>query len=270
MHIVVIHDWQAENPELVQALAAALGITPYEVRQRMIGDGPAVVACFADPQQAGSMADSLPRSRVETLLVDTETVRNTTARLLVRRFELKGRCLRIEASNGQTAEIDYEDIDLLLTGTRIFGQSEAKTVIERKFSLGKTLLSGGIPMTKTVKHQEEVSTEERENILCLYARERPPLVFSQSNMSYDGFGTAMKLSRELNFAFLKSELRRLCPAAGHDDRLLNRLGQVRLLGPTLNPENNLDLAFDILARVLLKRRMAAKPVGGISTRSLAY
>jgi hypothetical protein len=75
-------------------------------------------------------------------------------------------------------------------------------------------------------------------------------------MVYDGFGAAMKLSRELNFAYLKSELRRLCPEAVYDDRLLNRLGQVRLLGPALNPESSLDLAFEILARSLQRRRMA--------------
>jgi hypothetical protein len=75
-------------------------------------------------------------------------------------------------------------------------------------------------------------------------------------MAYDGFGAAMKLSRELNFAYLKSELRRLCPAAGYDDRLLHRLGQVRVLGPALNPESSLDLAFDILARSLRRGRMA--------------
>ena len=57
----------------------------------------------------------------------------------------------------------------------------------------------------------------------------------------------MKLTRELNFAYLISELRRFCPGAKYDDRLLNRVGQVRLLGPTLNPETNLDLAIDILA-----------------------
>ena len=109
-------------------------------------------------------------------------------------------------------------------------------------------------MTRTVEHQEEVNTEERENILSLYARERPPVVFSQSNMSYEGFGAEMKLSRELNFSYLKSELLRLCPGVAHDDRLLSRLCQVRLLGPTLNPETNLDLAFDILARTLRRRR----------------
>jgi hypothetical protein len=95
-----------------------------------------------------------------------------------------------------------------------------------------------------------VNTEGRENIFCLYSGEKPPVIFSQTGLSYDGLGTAMKLSRELNFAHLKSELRRLCLSAVYDDRLLNRLGQVRLLGPALNPEKNLDLAFHILSRSL--------------------
>jgi len=256
MHVVVIHGWKEETTELVQALAVTLGIMAYEMRQRMIGGGPAVVANFADPEKARTMAAKLNQSGVATLIIDADAVRSTAGRFVVRRFELKERSLRIEASDGHCAEIAYEDIDLLLPGTRILGQSETKTVTERKFSLGRTILSGGIPLTKKVEHQEEVSTEDRENILCLYAGERPPVVFSQSVLSYDGLGADMKLSRELNFAYLKSELRRLCPAAGYDDRLLNRLGQVRILGPAQNPETNLDLAFHILARCLRGGRMA--------------
>jgi len=250
MHVVIIHKWQEETPELVQSLAASLGIMPYEMRQRMIGGGPAVVACFADLQQARSLAVKVTQSGVATLLIDTDALRRAAGRFVVRRFELKERSLCVEAGDGQRAEIAYGNIDLLLCGTRILGQSETVTVTERKFSLGKTILSGGIPLTKKVERQEEVTTVERENILCLYAGEQPPVVFSQSGMVYDGFGAAMKLTRELNFTFLKSELRRLCPTAGFDDRLSNRRGQVRLLGPTLNPETNLDLAFEILARNL--------------------
>jgi hypothetical protein len=254
MHVVVIHGWKEETTELVQALAVSLGIMAYEMRQRMIGGGPAVVANFADPQKARSMAAKLNQSGVATLTIDADAVRGTADRFVVRRFEMKERSLHIEASDGQCAEIAYEDIDLLLPGTRIRGQSETKTVTESKFSLGRTILSGGIPMTKKVERQEEVSTEERDNILCLYAGERPPVIFSQSGLSYDGLGADMKLSRELNFAYLKSELRRLCPAAGYDDRLLNRLGQVRILGSAQNPETNLDLAFHILARSLRRGR----------------
>jgi len=255
MHVVVIHRWQEETTELVQALAVTLRITAYETRQRMIGGGPAVVASFADPQQARTLSAKLNQNGVATLIIDADAVRNKAGRFVVRRFELKEWALRIEAVDGQCAEIAYGDIDLLIPGTRILGQSETITVTERKFSLGRTILSGGIPLTKKVERLEEVNKEERENVLYLYAGERPPVVFSQSGMVYDGLGTAMKMSRELNFAYLTSELRRLCPAAGYDDRLLKRLGQVRLLGPAQNPETNLDLAFEILARSLRRGRI---------------
>jgi hypothetical protein len=67
-------------------------------------------------------------------------------------------------------------------------------------------------------------------------------------MVYDGLGAKMNPSREMNFNALVAELRLRCPAAFYDDRLLNRAGQPRLLGPLLRPEANLDLAVEILAR----------------------
>ena len=250
MHVVVIHGWQEETAELVQALAVALGITAFEARQRLIGGGPSVVASFADQHLAQALAAKLNQAGIATLVVDATAVRSGAGHFVVRRFEPGEMALRIEAVDGQTAEIPYGEIELLLPGTRISGQTELKTVTERKFSLGKTILSGGIPVSTKVSRQEEVTTEERTKFLYLYAGNRPQVVFSQSGMTYEGFGAAMKMSQELNFAFLISELRRLSPGAGYDDRLLNRLGQVRLLGPAQNPETNLDLAAEILARSL--------------------
>lgn len=255
MHVVVIHGWKVETLEFVQALSVALGIMPYEIRQRMIGGGPSVVACFADPERAGALSAKLNECKVPTLIIDVHDLRSKSGRFIVRRFELKEGVLQVERNDGQTELIPFGEIDLLLTGTRIQEGSETVTVTERKLSLGKTLLSGGIPMTKTVKRQEEVTREERENILSLYAGDRGPIVFCQGGMTYEGFGAEMKLSQELNFAYLRKELRRLCPAAGFDDRLQTRLGQVRLLGPSLSPEKNLDLAFDILARSLRGKLM---------------
>lgn len=45
-------------------------------------------------------------------------------------------------------------------------------------------------------------------------------------------------------------VRRLAAQARYDDRLLQRAGQARMLGPALNPESHLDLACEILARTL--------------------
>ncbi len=250
MHVVAISNWNEETTELVHALASVLGITAFEARPRLIGNGPAVVASFADAEMALALAKKLNQIGFATLIVDAMAVRSSAGHFIVRRFQFNKWSLLIETSSGQQEEFPYEEVDLLLPGTSIAGTSEIKTVTERKFSLGKTLLSGGIPMTSKVEHQEEVITEERGKVLYLYAGKRPPVVFSQNGMNYDGFGAAMKLSREQNFAHLTSELRRFCPGVGYDDRLLNRIGQARLLGPTLNPETNLDLAAEILARSL--------------------
>jgi len=250
MHVVAICSWKEESAELVQALAVALGVMVFEARPRLIGGGPSVVARFADPEPALALAEKLKRIGFATLVVDSDAVRGRAGHFIVRRFELNELSLRIETVDGEQADVPYAEIDLLLPGTNIVGYAETKTVTERKLSLGKTLLSGGIPITKKIERQEEVATEERVKVLYLQAGQRPPVFFSQNGMSYDGFGPAMKMSRELNFNHLVSELRRLSPGAVFDDRLLNRAGQVRVLGPALNPETSLDLAAEVLARTL--------------------
>ncbi len=247
MHVVAICNWKEESAELVQALANALGITVYEARQRMFGNGPAVVASFADQKPALELAGKLKQSGIATLIFDAAAVRSSAGYFIVRRFEFKKWSIRIETSDGQRTEIPYDEIDLLLPCTSIVGVSEQKTVIERKLSIGKTILSGGIPMTTKVERQEAVTSEERTKVLYLYAGKRLPVIFSQIGMTFDGFGDAMKLSRELNFAHLISELQRLCPGAVYDDLLLSQMGQVRLLGPGLNSETNLNLAVEVLA-----------------------
>ena len=257
MHVVVIHGWEKETTELADAVAGALGIAVFEARQRMSGNGPAVVASFTDPQQALTLSKKLNQGGIATLVVDATEVGNRAGRFIVRRFELNESSMQIEAADRQRTEIPYEEIDLLLPSTSIVEYSEKKTVTVRKLSVGKTLLAGGIPLSKKVKREEEVTTEERSRVLYLYAGNRMPVVFSQTGMTYDGLGAAMKLSRELNFTYFISELRRRCPAALYDDRLHNRAGLVRLLGPALSPEANLDLAVEILAWTLRHKRLGS-------------
>jgi hypothetical protein len=251
VHVVVIHGWKGETTELAQAISGSLGITAFEARQRISGGGPIVVASFADAEQAFVLVKKLNHSGIATLVVNTTEACSRAAYVIVRRFELNESSLRVETRNRRRAEIPYREIVVLLLATSIIEYSETKTVAERKFSLGKTILGGGIPMSKKVEHQKKVATEERRRVLYLYASSRQqPIIFSQDAMTYDGLGAAMQISRDLNFTYLVSELRRRSPLAAYDDRLMKRVGQVQLLGPALEPTTNLDLAAEILARSL--------------------
>ena len=252
MHVVVIHSWREMTTELAQALAAALEATVFTAQQRLIGHGPTVVASFAEPQPAHKLLIKLQQSGFKGFVVDDETTRRGNTFFVVRRFELDEKALRIEEAGGCKDEIAYSEIDLLLPASRIAGHTEAHTVTERKFSMGKTLLAGGIPMTKKIKRQEIMSVEEREKVLYLCARNRRRVICAQGGMVYDSLDAEMKPSQEMNFSFLVAELRRRCPAAVYDDRLLKRAGQVKLLGPTLNPDTNLGLAVEIMDRGAIK------------------
>lgn len=249
MYVVVIHGWQKETPELVQAVAGVLGVAPFEVRQRMIGGGPTVVTHYAEMQAAKDLAERLTHAGLAAVIVDSATP-STDGRLLVRLFALGATDLQIETHDGTRIEIPYAAVELLLVGTNTVSTSETETITERKLSLGKTLLSGGIPMTKKVTHQEEVISETRGKYLYLYAGERPPLVCGQQILNYEGLGSARLLSREANFGYLLVELRRRCSDAVYDERLLNRMGLTRLLGPVRDPATALDLAAAILACIL--------------------
>jgi hypothetical protein len=251
VHLVVINDWKEETAESVQEISRVLGKTAFEVQQRMICGSPVVLASFADPQQAMTLAKRVNQTGIAAIVVDVTEFRRRTGSIIVRHFKLNESSLHIESSDKRSAEIPYEKIDILLPASDSVHHSEIKTTTERKFSIGKTLLTGGVPMFKTVKHQQEVSSGKINKVLYLYAAGRlQPVIFKQDSIDFKGLGEDMQISTELNFTYLINELHRLAPGAAYDDRLIRRAGQVRLLGPTLNPETNMDLAVEILVRNL--------------------
>jgi len=251
MQIVVIHGWQKAEPEVAEIIATTLGILTFEARQKVIGGGPTVLASFADQSQADELTTKLDQAGVPAFVVDSEGLRSESVPVHVRRFILKEQALQIESLDGEFSDLNYDTIDLLLIATGTSGQTQTTgTVTERKFSLGKTLLSGGVPMTKKVTSEQTVTTEERDETLWLYPSGQAAIIFDRSTMNYDGLGDAMHLTRDRNFAHLKNELQRLAPQAIYDERLLKRAELVRMLGLNLSPESDLDLAFEFLSRSL--------------------
>ncbi len=251
MHLVAIHNWQTEEADVARTIAEVTGTLVFEARQKISAGGPAVLASFADSHQAETLANKLLNGGIPTVVIDTTVVRDRLQPFRVRRFVPGPQLLRVESFDGTFCDIDYTAIDLLLVATCSFGSAQTVTKeTERKFSLGKTLLAGGVPMTKKVTKEKTVNSEERDATLRLYTSGGLQMVFNRAEMSYDGLGDAMQFTRDLNFTHLKNELRRLAPQAVYDDRLLKRASLVRLLGSTLNPETDLDLAFELLARSL--------------------
>ncbi len=250
MHVVAVHRLQGSPDQLARDLATVLGITPYEARSRVIAPngGPAVVASFASAEPAATCAARLRDAGFFPLVVSDQEMENDSNRSLVRQLQFAPGGLHLALRDGGNLSIPYAEVTLLLRGAGIVTSTAVETRTEKKFDLGRAVVSGGLVMRKKTTTVTEHTTHERQPFCHLYLPGRPPVVLRQNEMDYSALGADRQLSREANFNWICAELRRRCPAAILDDRLQTRPGLAQLLGPALDPERYLDLAITLLAR----------------------
>jgi superfamily II DNA/RNA helicase len=252
MHIVAMHSLAKDKEVLAGRLAAALGVTTYEAlaRLRAPGNGPLTVGVFAEKERAEQRAELLRTAGFQTALLTNDEIETERHARAVRQFSLGDHELCVTTDKGDSLGVPFQNIRLILRGTMIVRDVSTETVTKRSVSPGRAVLSGGLALTKTTKEVREVTRDERQGFVNLYTADGSILAFREKSLLYDSLGPALKASQAANFSHLVSELRRRCPQAPYDDRLLSRAGQIALLGPSLTPEDHLVVATALLAKVL--------------------
>jgi len=252
MNIIAIYDLPEKKETLAETLAVAMKSTVYEALARLKapGRGPFVVATSAATGKTEEIVASLRAHGFHAVMLKSDEVEVEAALLEVRKFRLNSDALIVESGPEESLGVDYGSIRLLLRGTSIAQTTLKETVKEKKFDPGMALLSAGLKITKTTEKVVESTTQAREGFFRLYAGKQQTLVFREGGLAYDSLGPALQPTRQANFSYLITELRRLSPEAVYDDRLLSRPGQVQLLGPSLSPEKHLDIATSLLAKLL--------------------
>jgi hypothetical protein len=252
VNVVALHYAPGAGGAMEAPLAEALDKTAYEARARLSDPegGPAVVARYGEIEPAWACAGRLRANGLTPILLTAEEVETDARRFLVRSFELGERSLTASSRRGESVEIPYREIALVLRAVRVAETTELKTTEQRKFSMGRALMTQGLMMTKTVRKTEKVTTAAREELFNVYAEGRRPLVFRSGGLDYRSFGPDLQPSVQANFTQLVARMRETVPHATFSERLANRQSRSRILGPGLT-DNHLDIAISLLARVLL-------------------
>lgn len=252
MHVVAIHSMNKDKETFANSLAAVLKVTLYEAltRLRAPGNGPLTVAVFAEKERAEQLVQQLHSAGFKAVVLTADEIDTAACAWIVRRFSLGEHELHVETEKGDNLDISFQDIDLILCGIRISRGTTTEILKERSINLGRAVLSGGMMITKTTKTTRDVTTEVRERFVNLYAVDAPTIIFRENALDYNSLGSARKPSRSENFTYLVAELRRGCPGAQYDERLMNRAAQAVLLGSLFNPEEQLVIATALLAKVL--------------------
>ncbi|PLY03722.1 MAG: hypothetical protein C0622_03975 [Desulfuromonas sp.] len=257
MYAIVINQKQTISAEQGQSLAKILGVTLYDIRQRLIHTGPLVVSVQAETIQAEQLVHQLQHVGLNAFSTDIDLALNKRPVFHVRSFKFGTDRLHVFDSNQREAAIPYRSIRLILPVDQTSHQTEIRSVSERKLSIGKTVMMGGLPMSKKVVHNEDISRDSHERTLYLCGGKNARLVCPQDGMRYDSFADEKTALRTVNFNLFVTKVRQKCAPSAYDEALKVRAGRAKLLGPTLDPDNYVELAVDILATSVKTDKIAS-------------
>jgi hypothetical protein len=252
MFVLAVGKLDGDADARARAYARATGAGAYDARVRVQAPAPRVVSTHASAEDAARLADALEPEGFAPFVFDASTTEHDGDRLIARSFQLGDDEVHVELRDGRRHTLALRQVRLILRGTRIQVTTEVETRKERKLSIGKAVLTGGLAMTKTVEKTVEQQRDARDGFLYCHEEGGPTVAFLETGVLYDGLGAAREPTRAGNFARLARLLRDRSPSAVWDERLLTRAGQVQVLGGLLPPEQALDLAAALLAHALVR------------------
>jgi hypothetical protein len=143
-------------------------------------------------------------------------------RLVARSLRFTPEAVCFSPRLGAELEVPYHAISALLRGLHVSREQGVRTETERKFSLGKALITQGLSMTTTTKKEVKFEQESADQFLFVYGGMQPVAVY-ETEMAFTCLGPDVRPSRVENLNFVASRLRAKAPGAYFDDRLL-RMG----------------------------------------------
>ena len=201
-------------------LAADLGTTPYDTALLLRSPPPVLLLRTEDRARALTLLTRMRERGHEAVACDAAAVVAADAMFLVRALQFEVDALVVTSANGESDRVAWVDVVALVRAMHRSRTEHVEKSAERKFSLGRAAMSGGVLMTKTVTHTTKHKSEEREQVLYVFRRGGSPLFFTQSRTRYEGLGADLRPSQIENFSTLIRLLRERTPNAAYDERLL--------------------------------------------------
>lgn len=249
MHLVAIRPRPGdEAPERIAALCEGSGLPPYEARTRVrvLRDWPGVLLSTGDLPRAIEIEAHLKKLGFEAWTMPGHV---RARRLVARRFEVRGGTIHAQDDDGNQAVVTPSVARLMLEATD-FGV-DVDQVLEHEAGAGsvgamaaRALL--GLPNRPSVARVVQRARERRERFVRLFSAGVVAVEFRASSLQYAALPMNVAPTRVENFARALQMLREALTDVRHDDRLVARSAQTRILGPALAPQRHLETAIALL------------------------
>jgi hypothetical protein len=226
MHVVAITRMGRALDAELPVLAEWLGMTAYDLRLRINAGLPAIVATMPDSAQANALCARLRERGHGAVSADLAFVQ-ALAPQVVREPSLAGDVFRGTDTQGQPFEMRMPNVLSVLRATSVQEDESSVTTHEKKLSVGRAVLSGGLMLRKTETRTTETQAETREQVLYVFRIDtRVPLLLRELSLRYQMLGKDLKPTTAQNFATLIEKLRAGAPQALYDQRMFTQKRKV--------------------------------------------
>jgi hypothetical protein len=267
VYVVAIAELNGAIEAETGPLASDLGITAYETRLLLAPGTPALVLTTVDKEQAIDLVARLRARGHVAIAFDASAVVASRAMTSMRRFRLHAESISLDDQPNE--QLPYESVVALVAAVHRQRTQNEGEVRERKLSVGRAVMSGGLVMTRTVKHDTRSVTEGREPVLYLFRRGAgTPWILRERGTSWVGLGRPVVPLAADNFRSAVGALRERMPRAAYDDRLVTRrsapermlvVGGAGSTTRTTSSEAGIDLLAHLVALALTRARVALDP-----------
>lgn len=220
MYIVAVTRWGPGRDAQLAELAADLGVFPYDLRMRLNGPIPVIVARMRERETAAALMNKLRGWGHGAVACEDQQVVAAEAMFQVREFRFEGERLEIESVGHQPAVIESREVLMLIHAMWKVEERQTQETTKTQFSAARAVISGGLVTsitTTTLTHSSDAASEER--IYLFRKTFSDPLMFAQHQLHFGGLKEAKSRSSHDNFAELTRQLRAFAPTACYDDRL---------------------------------------------------
>lgn len=220
MVIVALLSLSTSPDEETRALAADLGVTPFEAGQLVRGALPSVVLRTPDGAKAEAIAAKLRARGQVALACDLTQVIASGAMHAVRGFRLEPDALVSENQNGTSERLPWSEVRCAVKAVHHVSTQSVEVTHERKFDLKRAVITQGLSVTKDTKREAATQVAQREPVLYLFRKTGAPWLLSESQGRYGALGALVRPTRQENFTTLLRLIRERIPGVPWDERLV--------------------------------------------------
>lgn len=221
MFVVALLALRTSPDEEAQALARELGVTAYEAGQRVRGALPSIVLREGEVERAKAVARAMHGRGHDVVLLDAAQVPADEQFPRVKTFRLTDDALVAVSPTGAETALRFADVVALVAAVHRGAETQTEVTRERKFSLGRAVLTQGLSVSKTVETASTHAVAQKEPVVYLFHRGGPAWILSETGCRYDGLGPQVRPTRPENFQLLVRLMRERCPRAPYDERLVH-------------------------------------------------